>query len=104
MTKYLVIAALLCLLLLLLYSRLYPYLQVLKKLFGAAKTITSARANTGYDNSPLGKSDQKLVRCVGCGTWIPASRAIGTGGGSSIYCSRECIERSSNGKERKMAG
>lgn len=103
--KVLIIAALLSLLLLLLYSRIYPYLLVLKKIFGAAKTITTSPTNAGETSKgSTAKSDGKLVRCVGCGTWIPAGRAIGSRAGSSVYCSRECIEKTSNGKERKMAG
>ena len=102
--KILVIVALFSLLLLLLYSRIYPYLLILKKLFGAARTFTDSPANAGMPRSTSGKSDGKLVRCVGCGTWIPAGRAIGNKAGSSIYCSRDCIEKTSNGKERKIAG
>jgi hypothetical protein len=103
--KFLVIAALFTLLLLLLYSKLYPYLQALKKIFGAAKTMADSPLNANDPTrSPTSKGGRKLVRCVGCGTWIPAERAIGTGAGQTVYCSRECIEKSSNGKERKMAG
>ena len=102
MAKYLVIAALLALLLLLVYSRLYPYIQTIKKVFGVAKSIaTPSSSGEGFGNSI--KRDKKLVRCVGCGTWVPADRAIGAGR-SSVYCSRECIEGASNGKERKIAG
>jgi hypothetical protein len=101
--KILVIAALFSLLLLLLYSRIYPYILILKKIFGAAKTITDSPANAG-SRSETGKSEGKLVRCVGCGTWIPAGRAIGNKTGSSVYCSRDCIEKTSKGKERKIAG
>jgi len=99
--KYLVIAALFALFLLLVYSRIYPYLQTLKKILGVAKTIGTPPATSGSRSSGA-KVDGKLVRCVGCGTWIPAARAIGSG--SSVYCSRECIEKSSNTKERKLAG
>ncbi|HEV2829659.1 MAG TPA: hypothetical protein VGW76_18820 [Pyrinomonadaceae bacterium] len=104
--KYLVIAALLALLLLLLYSRIYPYLQFVQKLLGVAKTIGSdpPAGSAGRDRNSTQKADRKLVRCVGCGTWIPAARAIGTGAGNSIYCSRECIERSTHDKEKKMVG
>jgi len=101
--KILVIAALFSLLLLLLYSRIYPYILILKKIFGVAKTITDSPANAG-SGSETGKSAGKLVRCVGCGTWIPAGRTIGNKTGSSVYCSRDCIEKTSNGKERKIAG
>jgi hypothetical protein len=103
--KFLVIAALFLLLLLLVYSRLYPYIQALQKLFGAAKTINGSPFNSGAESrSPATKGDRKLVKCVGCGTWIPVERAIGNRAGQSVYCSRECIEKASNGKQRKMAG
>ena len=102
--KVLVIAALFSLLLLLLYSRIYPYILILKKIFGVAKTITTSPTAAEASRSPTAKSDGKLVRCVGCGTWIPAGRALGNRAGMSVYCSRECIEKASNGKERKIAG
>ncbi|MGH9873081.1 MAG: hypothetical protein ACRD9S_11545 [Pyrinomonadaceae bacterium] len=103
--KILVIAALFLLLLLLLYSRIYPYILVLKKLFGVARTVVDSPANSdGTSEGSTAKSDGKLVRCVACGTWIPAGRAIGSRAGSSVYCSRECIEKTLNGKERKIAG
>ena len=101
--KFLVIGALFALLLLLVYSRIYPYLQILKKLFGAARTVSSS-PTSGPSSGATMKSDARLVRCVSCGTWIPANRAIGNKAGQSVYCSRECIEKSSNGKERKIAG
>jgi len=102
--KFLVIAALVALLLLLLYSRLFPYIRTLQKILGVAKKIGESPTNPADAFKGSQKPDKKLVRCVSCGTWIPAERAIGTGGGSSIYCSRECIEKSSNDKERKIAG
>jgi hypothetical protein len=103
--KFLVIGALLALLLLLLYSRLYPYLQFVMKILGVAKTIVRSPPVPGDDTrSASTKGDRKLVRCVGCGTWIPAARAIGTRGAQAVYCSRECIEKAANGKERKIAG
>jgi hypothetical protein len=104
--KILVIAALFSLLLLLLYSRIYPYILLLKKIFGGvAKTMADSPANTGGPaKGSTVKSDDKLVRCVACGTWIPAGRALGNRAGSSVYCSRECVEKTSNGKERKIAG
>jgi hypothetical protein len=102
--KILVIAALFSLLLLLLYSRIYPYILILKKIFGVAKTMTDSSAAAGTSRGATAKTDGKLVRCVGCGTWIPAGRSIGNKTGSSVYCSRECIEKTSNGKERKFAG
>jgi hypothetical protein len=102
-TKYLVIGALLSLLILLVYSRLYPYIQAFKKVLGIAKGLAEPRNAANDSNSTAVKADQKLVRCVSCGTWVPAGRAIG-GMGASVYCSRDCIERMSGGKERKIAG
>lgn len=103
--KVLALVALFSLLLLLVYSRIYPYILALKKIFGAAKTLNDSTTNTGAGRkSAAGKSDGKLVRCVGCGTWIPAGRAIENKSGASVFCSRECIEKTANGKERKMAG
>jgi len=99
--KILVIVALFFLLLLLLYSRIYPYLLILKKIFGVAKTMTDSPAGTS--RSETAKTDGKLVRCVACGTWIPTQRAIGAGGGRTIYCSRECIEKSAASDKRKAA-
>jgi len=102
--KFLVIAALLALLILLLYSRLYPYIKALQKIFGAAKNIAGSSSNPGEGfRGSTTKADRKLVRCVSCGTWVPAERAIGARAGSSVYCSRECLEKPSNGKGRKIA-
>ena len=102
--KFLVIAALLALLLLLLYSRLYPYLTILKKILGAAKTMADSPPNPNVVfRGSTAKTDRKLVRCVSCGTWIPAERAIGMGAGLSVYCSRECIEKSTASDKRKAA-
>jgi hypothetical protein len=101
--KYLVIAALLALLLLLVYSKLYPYVQMLKKILGAAKSVVDAPVSRSNKAKAATKGGRKLVRCVGCGTWVPAERAIGAGG-QSVYCSRECIEGASSGTNRKVAG
>jgi hypothetical protein len=102
--KYLIIAALFALLLLLLYSKLYPYLRAVNKFLGAVKTVAdSPTAGDALRNSGV-KADRKLVRCVVCGTWIPGERAVRVNAGSSVYCSRECIEKPANNKERKIAG
>jgi len=102
--KYLVVGALLSLLFLLIYSRVYPYIQFLKKILGTVKTVaTSQSAGSGARQTSSARVESKLVRCVGCGTWIPSDRAIGAGGGASVYCSRECIEKASAGPNRKVA-
>lgn len=102
--KYLVIAALFALLLLLLYSKLYPYINAVKKILGAAKTMANATTDSGGAFAgPATKVDRKLVRCVACGTWIPADRAVGARAGGPVYCSRECIENPAAADERKAA-
>lgn len=104
--KILVIAALLSLLLLLLYSRIYPYLLILKKIFGGvAKNLADSPGQAGGKSpNSTAKSDGKLVRCVGCGTWVPAGRAIGNRAGMPVYCSRECVEKTATGPHRKVVG
>ena len=102
--KYLVIAALVALLLLLLYSRVHPYIQFLKKILGAAKTVADSQSTGGRAvRNSRAKVDGKLVRCVSCGTWIPAERAIGPKTNLASYCSRECLEKSSASDKRKAA-
>jgi hypothetical protein len=101
--KYLVIVALVSLFLLLVYSKLYPYIQAVKKMLGAAQSMADTPLNRSEAAKAATKGGRKLVKCVGCGTWVPAERAVGAGG-QSVYCSRECIERAANGNERKMAG
>ncbi|HAF13986.1 MAG TPA: hypothetical protein DCK99_09865 [Blastocatellia bacterium] len=103
--KFLVISFLFSLLLLLLYSRLRPYVIFLRKLLGAAKTMAEPQPDPkAAFRGNATRGDSKLVRCVACGTWIPSERAIGANAGRSVYCSRECLEKMSNGKERKLAG
>jgi len=102
--KFLVIVALLALLLLLLYSRVYPYLQALKKILTAARTMTDSGLTSNTASGEAGGTDKKLVRCVACGTWVPTERAIGSKSGGPIYCSRECMENKSDRREKKLAG
>ncbi|MBA2705662.1 MAG: hypothetical protein H0U60_17630 [Blastocatellia bacterium] len=102
--KFLVIAALFALLLLLVYSRVYPYLQALKKLLTVARTITDSPSTSNSASRDGGRADSRLVRCVACGTWVPAERAIGSGAGGAVYCSRECLEKKSDRREKKLAG
>jgi hypothetical protein len=96
--KYLVAAALLALLLLLVYSRIYPYLLSLQKFLGALKSVGTPPSSS---SRTARAADHKLLRCASCGTWIPAERAIGR---SPVYCSRECLEKKSREQERKIAG
>jgi hypothetical protein len=101
--KYLIIGALLALLFLLIYSRLRPYLELLRKVSSALKGTLDAASSPSPRGSST-KGENKLVRCVACGTWIPAARAIGAGSNMSEYCSLECLEKAAKGRKRKLAG
>jgi len=100
MLKYLIIASVLALLLLLLYSKLHPYIKMLGKIVGTVKTIANSGSVAGA--STRSKVDGKLIRCVSCGTWIPAERAVGVKP-NLAYCSTDCLEKSSASERRKAA-
>ena len=100
MLKYLIIGSLLALLLLLLYSKLHPYIKMLGKIVGTVKTIANSGSVAG--SARPGKVDGKLVKCVGCGTWVPAGRAVGVKS-SLAYCSTDCLEKSAASERRKAA-
>jgi hypothetical protein len=100
--KYLVIAALVSLVFIFIYSRLRPYLQAIQKVI-----TFLAGASASGDASGTRKSqglESKLVRCVKCGTWIPADRAITLRAGLATYCSRECLETRADATEKKKVG
>ncbi len=103
MLKYLIIGALVAIVFLLIYSRLRPYIELLRKVSSAFKGTFNAHSSAVSSGRSI-KSENKLVRCVACGTWIPAERAIGAGSNMSEYCSRECLEKAATAKKRKLAG
>ena len=105
MTKYAVIGALFALLFLLIYSRVRPYIEIFRKMLSVVIGTfdqTSGAASTQRSGST--KTENKLVRCVACGTWIPAERAIGGGPRISEYCSWGCFEGTATSAKRKAAG
>ena len=99
MLKYLIIGSLLVLLLLLLYSKLHPYIKMLGKFVGTVRSIANAGSTSG---ARPGKIDGKLVKCVSCGTWVPAARAVGMKSNLS-YCSTDCLEKSAATQRHKAA-
>jgi hypothetical protein len=88
--KYLIIAVLVSIIFVLVYSRIRPYLKLIEQL---TKSINAPP----QDKTP---SRNKLVRCDRCGTWVPADRALKLGSGMATYCSAECVAQ----KQRKVAG
>ena len=100
--KYLVIAALVSIIFVLVYSRVRPYLKLIQKILkslNAAVDITT----TTTAAQPKTPSKNKLVRCASCGTWIPAERALNLNSGLATFCSAECMANKGS-KERKIAG
>jgi hypothetical protein len=87
--KYLIIAALLSIIFVLVYSRIRPYLKLIQQL-------TNSLNGPPQEKTP---SRNKLVRCDRCGTWVPADRALSLGSGLATYCSSECVAQ----KQRKVA-
>jgi ribosomal protein S14 len=101
--KYLVIAALAVLVFIVVYSRLRPYLQLIRKVVSFLNN--SAATTTGVSQKPSNpKSERQLVRCESCGTWVPTERALKLSSGLTTYCSRECLEKSAQSKEHRAAG
>lgn len=100
--KYLIIAALVSIAFVIVYSRVRPYLKLFRKVVESLKVETETTATTV--NPQRSPSKNKLVRCDSCGTWIPAERALHLGSGLANFCSAECVTKNSQAKERKLAG
>ena len=100
--KYLLIAFLLGVVFVLVYSRVRPYLQLFRKVVESLNAATDGTATTAATQRTPPKS--KLVRCDSCGTWVPADRAIHLGSGLASFCSPECLTKNSQSKEEKLAG
>jgi hypothetical protein len=98
--KYLVIAALVSIIFVLVYSRVRPYLKLIQKI---ASSLNAAVDITTTAPQPKTPSKNKLVRCASCGTWIPAERALNLNSGLATFCSAECMANRGS-KERKIAG
>ena len=88
--KYLIIAALVSIIFVLVYSRIRPYLKLFQQVANSLNAPPEERT----------PSRNKLVRCDRCGTWIPADRAMKLNSGLATYCSSECLAE----KQRKVAG
>jgi hypothetical protein len=87
--KYLIIAALVSIIFVLVYSRIRPYLKLIQ-------TVANSLNAPPEQKTP---SRNKLVRCDRCGTWVPADRAMKLNSGLATFCSAECMAE----KQRKVA-
>ncbi len=102
MIKYLIIAALVSIIFVLIYSRIRPYLKLIQKVVNSLKVV--AEINTDNVSQPKTPSRNKLVRCERCGTWIPAERALNLNAGLATFCSTECMAQKPETEQRKIAG
>lgn len=101
--KYLIIAALVSIVFVVVYTRVRPYLKLIQKVAQSLNAVTDIKVTTAEsrENTP---SKNKLVRCERCGTWIPAERAMKPSSGLATFCSPECMAQEPVSKERKLAG
>ncbi|HYE14372.1 MAG TPA: hypothetical protein VD968_08035 [Pyrinomonadaceae bacterium] len=107
--KYLLVLGLLALVVGLIYWRLRPYIQMVRRFLGAVREANRVReaARGDLPRQPTRRASHadRLVRCASCGTWLPASRAVRLGSANTTFCSHACLERSADAprKARKSA-
>jgi hypothetical protein len=100
--KYLVIAAVVALAFIVVYSRVRPYLLLFRKIVSTLNA--SVTVGDAVQASQNRSAENKLVKCAGCETWIPEDRALNLRKGAAVYCSSGCLEKAAEAKERKLAG
>jgi hypothetical protein len=88
--KYLIIAAVVAFVFVVAYSRVRPYLVLIRKIVSSLNASVTLGSPAQSSNSSL---ENKLVKCAGCETWIPEDRALNLRKGTAIYCSPECLEK-----------
>jgi hypothetical protein len=106
--KYLFVLGLFAVVAFLVYWRLRPYIRSVRRFLGVVREMNRMRGGTQSDiphtKKPKAASNERLVRCAACGTWMPASRAVSLRSGAT-YCSHSCLERAADSpqKARKSA-
>lgn len=97
--KYALILALLAVFAGLVYWRLRPYIRMARRFLGVVRDVRRVNEG-GPSNLPRRESapasNETLVRCASCGTWLPASRAVRLRSSQSPYCSHACLERAAD--------
>lgn len=106
--KYLIVALIIGAFFTIIYLRLRPYINVVRRVLGVVREARGMSAGgQGMPGSPAERpkmaSDERLVRCASCGTWLPASRALTLRATSSNFCSHACMERSAGGTSTRRA-
>jgi hypothetical protein len=100
--KYLIIAGLVSIIFVLVYTRIRPYLKLIQKIVNSLNVATDINASTAPRQKSASRN--KLVRCERCGTWVPAERALNLNSGLATFCSPECMAKEPVSKNRKIAG
>ena len=101
--KYLIIAAIVSIVVGLIYLRVRPYLKLIRKVTESINSATDVSATTARATRGT-SSENKLVRCERCGTWVPADRALNLKSGLATFCSAECMAKEPVSRGRKIAG
>lgn len=103
--RFLLVAFLLAVVGTLIYLRLRPYLAVARRVFGVVRTARRLHVNDPSAAAPRApaQTNEPLVRCAACGTWLPTSRALVFRATKAVYCSPDCIERAAAGVNQKRA-
>jgi len=96
--KYLIIGTVISLVVAFVFLRLRPYLQLIRKVVSALNVSTEV-TTAPRERSP---SKNKLVRCDSCGTWVPADRVFRVSSGLANYCSRECLAKKAESREKRV--
>ncbi len=98
--KYVVLLILLATVVGLVYWRLRPYIRMARRFLGVVRDVRRVSENRTVGDVPQRESapasNEMLVRCAACGTWLPASRAVRLRASQSPYCSHACLERAAD--------
>ena len=102
--KYLLILLVIAIFLILLYTRLRPYIAAAQHMLGIVRDVR--RMSSNQTTEPLRRASEstgRLTRCASCNTWIPGARALTSSASGSSYCSRECLEQAAESVRQKRA-
>lgn len=97
--KYLLILCVFMFVGALVYRRVRPYVRIARHMFGIVRDAQSTQLKQNAERArEISQTSGKLVRCAGCGVWLPTSRALVLRRSSPLsYCSTVCVERAAEG-------
>lgn len=98
--KYVLILTVLAFVVGLIYWRLRPYIRMARRFLGVVRDVRRVSEANSVGEVPRRESarasNELLVRCASCGTWLPASRAVRLRASQNAYCSHACLERAAD--------